>query len=86
MKDVIQKITAVLLTLFACFQTLCLKSFAENSETVPMLTREYIQYTYEKVSVNNNLKVFITILIFAAAAMIIPFVFFIIKKIKMKNK
>lgn len=56
--------------------------FASSSETVPMLSRDYIQYQYKSETINNNQTLLIFILVFAGTALLIPAVFYIIEKIR----
>ena len=81
MRKAIKKIIVPVLTVLTL-----LRSFlaAVSAETVPMLTREYIQQGYNKESVNKNYILFIMAVFFIAAAILIPMVFFVIEKIKAK--
>ena len=80
MRKTVQKIIMISIAVFA---VICVFYVTVSADSVPMLTREYIQQNYEKVAINrNNYTLFITIVIFAVTAIIIPVIFFLAEKIK----
>ena len=83
MKKIIKALPAFLFMLFAS----CINAAAETDGSVPMLSRENLQYAFEKKTVNNNLTVLIVILVFAGIAVIIPIaLYFIDMMIKKKSE
>ena len=91
-KTTIKTIRVLVLSALS-FLSMCINAVAETTEAVPSLSREYIQYRFKETTENKAYTVLMTFLIFASAALIIPLVFFIIKKIapalrkrKTKNK
>ena len=76
------KAKKIIISVIAVFMLLFSSPSYVSAESVPRLTREYIQNNYEKISVNHNYSLYTLIVVFAVAAILIPAVFFAIEKIK----
>ena len=87
-KTVLRTIFA-LAVIFVLFSAFDIVSLASSNSSVPNITREYIQQKYSNDPVNKDHRAFysviITVAVFAAAAIAIPTVFFVIDKIRSKN-
>lgn len=79
MPDTVKKI---IISAALALVLLCIFSAAVSAETVPKLTRDYIQQDYENVSVNHHYTLIMTVIVFAITAVVIPAVFFAIDKIR----